>query len=245
MPRDGTYPPLDTPKSVAAEAWVVDSGPQRVLGLPFPVRMTVLRLGGDGGLWLHSPTRFSPALAGALAALGPVRHLVAPDTAHWTHLPPWQEAFPEARLWTAPGVTGRARKQGATLRTHAELGEAPPPEWSGEMEHALFTGPGFVEVAFHHHPSRSLILTDIVQAMEPARLPLPMRLLVRAVGSAAPGGGTPAYLRLVLGRRRVANRAAAERLLALGPERVIFAHGAFFAGDGAARLRRALAWLLR
>ena len=54
--------PLDTPKPVAAGVWVVDSGPQRVLGLPIPLRMVVLRL-ADGGLWLHSPTRFSPALA--------------------------------------------------------------------------------------------------------------------------------------------------------------------------------------
>ncbi|WP_431270946.1 DUF4336 domain-containing protein [Dankookia sp. P2] len=73
---------------------MVDSGPQRVLGLPIPVRMAVLRL-EDGGLWLHSPTRFSPALAAALTALGPIRHLVSPGTAHWMHLQAWQAAFPE------------------------------------------------------------------------------------------------------------------------------------------------------
>lgn len=243
MARDGTYPPLDTPKPVAPEVWVVDSGPQRVLGLPFPVRMTVLRL-ADGGLWLHSPTRFTPALAEALAALGPVRHLVAPDTAHWTHLPGWQRAFPEARLWTAPGVAERARRQGTRLRPHDDLGETAPEDWAAEMEQAVFTGPGFAEVGFHHRPSRTLVLTDIVQAMEPARLPLVMGLLVRAVGSAGPLGGTPVYLRLVLGRRRAENRAAAERLLAPGPERVVFAHGAWFETDGTARLRRALGWLL-
>ncbi|MBV1797362.1 DUF4336 domain-containing protein [Siccirubricoccus sp. G192] len=243
MVRDGTYPPLDTPKPVAPGVWVVDSGPQRVLGLPFPVRMTVLRL-EDGGLWLHSPTRHSPGLAAALAECGPVRHLLAPGTAHWTHLPGWQAAFPEARLWAAPGVAERARRQGAALRVDGVLAEAPPPDWAGEIEQAVLSGPGFVEVAFHHRPSHSLVLTDSIQAMEPARLPFAMRLLVRALGVAGPEGGTPIQLRLLLGRRRAANRAAAARLLALAPERVIFAHGAFYAADGKAQLRRAWGWLL-
>ncbi len=87
------------------------------------------------------------------------------------------------------------------------------------------------------------MLTDLVQAMEVSRLPLGTGLLARMVGAAS-GGDTPAHLRLLLNRRREENRAAAERLLALGPARVIFAHGAFFAEDGAARLRRALGWLL-
>ena len=89
------------------------------------------------------------------------------------------------------------------------------------------------------------MLTDIVQAMRSGDLPLATRLFAKAVGSAAPEGATPAHVKLVLNRRRPANRAAAERLLALAPERVVFAHGAFYAEDGAARLRRALGWLLQ
>jgi hypothetical protein len=170
---------------------------------------------------------------------------VAPDTAHWAHLSPWHKAVPEARLWTAPGVIDRARGQGVELGGQARvLSEIAPPEWEAEVEQALFQGPGFVEVAFHHRPSRTLVLTDVVQAMERRKLGLGARLLASAVGSAAEGGTTPTHLRLLLGRRRAENRAVAERLLALGPERVVFAHGAWFDRDGAARLRRALGWLL-
>jgi hypothetical protein len=243
MPHDATYPPLDIPKPVAEGVWVVDSGPQKLLGLAFPIRMTVLRL-ADGGLLLHSPTRHTPALQAALGALGPIRHLVAPDTAHWSHASPWTKAVPGARLWTAPGVVDRARGQGVELVAHGVLDRIAPPDWAGQMEQAVFRGPGFAEVAFHHQASRTLVLTDVVQSMEPGRLPLATRLLAGAVGAAEAGGATPAHLRLVLGRRRAENRAAAERLLALDPIRVIFAHGAFFAEDGAARLRRALGWLL-
>ena len=73
---------------------------------------------------------------------------------------------------------------------------------------------------------------------------LATRLFARMVGSAVPEGETPAHIRLVLNRRRSANRAAAERLLALRPERVVFAHGDFYKEDGAARLRGALDWLV-
>ena len=243
MGQDITYPPLDTPKPLAEGVWVVDSGPQRVLGLRLPVRMAVLRL-ADGGLFLHSPTRHTPALQAALAKLGPVRHLVAPDTAHWTHVSPWRKAVPGAKLWTAPDVVDRARGQGVELIADGVLSDIAQTDWAGEMEQAQFRGPGFTEIAFHHRPSRTLLLTDIVQAMEPERLPLGTRLVAGALGNAVPEGATPAYLRAVLGMRRAENRAAAERLLALAPERVLFAHGAPFATDGAARLRRALAWLV-
>ena len=235
--------PHDVPKPVADGVWIVDST-MRVLGAPLPIRMTVLRL-ADGGLWVHSPTKYRPTLAGAVAALGPIRHLVAPDTAHWTHLQPWQAAFPEARLWAPHGVLERARDQGTALRGDGTLGDAPPPDWDGQIDQALFQGRNFVEAAFFHRPSRSLVLTDTVQALETAKLPLPMRVFARLSGVAAPAGGTPRYLRLILAFHRAHNRAVAERLLALDPVRVIFAHGAWYEAEGAARLRRALGWLVR
>jgi hypothetical protein len=48
---------------------------------------------------------------------------------------------------------------------------------------------------------------------------------------------------LLLNRSEVAQKAA--RLVAFDPERVIFAHGRWFERDGAAQLRRSLAWLLK
>ena len=92
-------------------------------------------------------------------------------------------------------------------------------------------------------PAGTLVLCDTVQAMEPARLPLPMALLVRALGAAGPAGGTPRHVRLVLARHRDHNRAAVRQLLARDPVRVVFAHGAWFEADGAARLRRVFGWL--
>ncbi len=79
------YPPLDMPKPVADGVFIVDSLLPGRLGSFLPVRMTVVRL-SNGDLLLHSPTGFKPALQRALEAIGPIRHLVAPNFAHWMFL---------------------------------------------------------------------------------------------------------------------------------------------------------------
>jgi hypothetical protein len=77
-----------------------------------------------------------------------------------------------------------------------------------------------------------------VQNLDPAQLPLPARLLGLT-------GSAPPYLRAIVLLNRSAARAAAARVLAWFPERVIFAHGAWFAEDAAIRLEASLSWLLR
>src|SRR5688500_7590184 len=115
-PEQITYPPLDVPKAVADGVWIVDSGPIGVLGLPLPVRMTVIRL-ATGGLLHHSPTRFSFHLKDELELLAPVEHLVAPNSAHWTFVKEWQSHLPQATTWAAPGLRrrGQVRRSGVRL----------------------------------------------------------------------------------------------------------------------------------
>jgi hypothetical protein len=238
-----TYPPLDVLKPVADGVWIVDSGPLRIMGAPLPVRMTVVRLAG-GDLWLHSPTRFDERLRADLERHGPIRHLVAPDIAHWTFLQEWQQRCPQAVTWAAPGLRQRAQVKKSGVRLDRDLGETAPPEWAGDMEQTVVRGAGFAEVAFLHKPSRTLILTDIVQNLEPEKLPTVMRQVARLNGVLAPNGKAPIYLRLVLRAKRRAAATAMERMLAWNPERVIFSHGRWFDRDGAAALRRSFAWLL-
>ena len=131
------------------------------------------------------------------------------------------------------------------MRLDRDLPDASPPEWAGEIEQAIIPGAaGFREVAFFHRPSRTLVLTDLIVSLEPDKLPLAARAFAWVTGTLAPDGKAPAYLRLVVKRRRAAARAAVGELVALAPERVIFAHGRWFDRDGAAQLRRSLDWLL-
>jgi hypothetical protein len=237
---DVTYPPLDTPKPVADGVWIVDSGPQRVAGLiELPVRMTVVRL-PDGGLWLHSPTRHSPGLQAALDALGPVRHLVAPNIAHWTHLKAWQQAYPQAITSAAPELRNRAPVKKEGLRLDRDLHEPPPPEWAEVFEQVVVPGAGgFREVAFFHRPTRTLLLTDLLVNLEPQKLPPATRLFAKVNGMLAPNGGPPAYLRLMLRLKGAEAKAALARVVAWAPERVVIAHGRWFERDGAGVVRSA------
>ncbi|WP_152046258.1 DUF4336 domain-containing protein [Aureimonas psammosilenae] len=241
---DVTYPPLDVPKEVAEGVFVVDSGPIRAMGIPLPVRMSAIRL-GNGGLLLHSPTRYSAALHEALERIGPIRHLVAPNSAHWTYLKEWQDHLPQAKTWAAPGLRERGQVKRSGVRLDADLGPGRA-EWDAEVDQVAVPGiGGFCEVALFHKASRTLLLTDLVQNLEPEKLPAPMRVFARLAGNAAPNGRAPAYLRAVIALRGNLAREAARRIVAFEPERVIFTHGAWFETDGAARLRRSLDWLLK
>lgn len=238
-----TYPPLDTLKPVAEGLFLVDSAIS-FAGVPVPVRMTVARLAG-GGLWLHSPTRLAPSLRAEIERLGPVAHLVAPNVAHWVFLKDWQAAFPQARTWAAPGLRERGQVRRSGLRIDQDLGPAPPPDWAADLDQVLLKGGlGLREAAFLHRPSRTAILTDLVQNFEPGKLNPLVRPFVHLAGAAAPDGMAPLHYRAAMNLRRPEARAAARRLIDWAPDRVIFAHGAWFDHDGAARLRHSLRWLL-
>jgi hypothetical protein len=238
------YAPVDVLKPVANGVFIVDSGPLRIMGLPLPIRMTVVRL-ASGDVLLHSPTRYDAQLRDQIEAVGPIRHLVAPNVAHWSFLKDWERECPEAVTWAAPGLRERSQVKASGVRLDHDLPERSPPEWAGDIEQAIVPGAaGFREVAFFHPPSRTLILTDLVVNLEAEKLPLAARAFAWATGTLAPNGRAPAYLRLIVKRRRAAARTAASELVALGPERVIFAHGRWFDRDGTTQLRRSLAWLL-
>ena len=238
------YPPLDTLKPVADGIWIVDSAPIRIPGLALPIRMTVIRLAG-GDLLLHSPTRFSGDLKRELDQLGRVRHLVAPDIAHWTFLKAWQRECPDATTWAAPGLRERRQVRRSGVRLDRDLDDTPPPEWADEIEQAVVRGgAGFAEVDLFHRPTRTLVLTDLAMNLEPHKVPAPARPALRLAGMLAPDGMPPPYLRLVVKGRRNEAALALSRLLARHPERVIFTHGRWFDRDGEAALRRSLRWLL-
>ncbi len=248
------YPPLATLKPLAEGVWIAD-GPvirmKYVLGsaLPFPTRMTVVRL-DDGGLWLHSPTAPDPALRAEIDALGPVRALVAPNRLHWWWLGDWQADHPDATVYAAPRVA-EAVEAGAGFG-EGEGPERPPridrilgdaPEWP-ELDQILIESRLMTEAVFHHRASRTLILTDLVENFEPDKVHGWLgRQLMRLGGVMDPNGSTPRDLRLTYTRaQRETLRAAAERMIAWAPERVILAHGRIYDHDATAELRRALAW---
>jgi hypothetical protein len=192
---------------------------------------------------LHSPTRWTDLLQRDIENLGPVRHLVAPNPFHWNFGRMWQQHCPAARVWAAEGTRNRWIVRLRGPRIDAEIADAPPAEWGGELEMTLIRGRLFREVAFFHRATRTAILADLVVNLDPEKVPRWRRSGVSAIGSMAPEGRAPVYARVMYRMNRREAGPAARRIVAWNPERVIFSHGHWYQRDGAARLARSLAWL--
>lgn len=240
------YTPLDTPKEVARDIWIID-GPELRFGLPgfrlaHPTRMTAVRLPG-GGLWLHSPTAPAELLLRSLEKIGPVRFLIAPNTFHCRWIADWKARFPEAVAWGPSNLQRSARRALPSLRP---LTDAPPSVWASTLDQFLVRGNVLTEVVFFHRPTRTLILTDLIENFESSRLKsASVRRLLLWAGVADQDGRRPLDMGLAFLLRAKTLRAAVERMIEWNPERVILAHGRWFSSGGTDELRRVFRWVLQ
>jgi hypothetical protein len=199
-------------------------------------RCTVVRL-PEGGLWVHSPVRLVEGLREAVAALGPVRFLVAPNLMHHLYVGDWAAAFPEARVLAPAGL----RRKRPELRIDAELGEAPEPGYSAVFEQTQLRGmPVLDEFAFLHRPSRTLVLTDGAFNIHDSPSWVTRTYLKL---SGAYGRLSVTWFEKTLVKDKAALRASVDRVLAWDFERVVVCHGEVQEQGGREALRSAFAWL--
>ncbi|WP_407148188.1 DUF4336 domain-containing protein [Bradyrhizobium sp. ORS 86] len=241
------YPPLNTPKPVVDDVWVVDGpvirfGP-RWLEMPFPTRATIIRL-DEGRLFIHSPTPLDDALKAEIARLGKPCWIVGPNRLHYWWIPDWQTAYPEARVYLAPGIRQQA---GARLACDGETLDRPSGyPWDDTIATLPVAGTYMTEVVFFHRPSRTLVLTDLIENFEADRINSPlMRFLIWIGGVRDPDGSTPRDMRLTFAKNHAVVKAAVARMIEWNPERIILAHGRWYDRDGTAELQRAFRWILK
>ena len=135
-------------------------------GTLFPTRMTLIRL-GNGDVWMHSAVPISDAIAAKIDAIGPVRHLVAPNLYHHLFVIPALERWPQAQLWIAPGLEKKRPDLAHGLRLDASTGMA---AWGNEITVNPIAGaPKLNECVFFHRPSGSLIVSDLFFNFDRAR----------------------------------------------------------------------------
>ncbi len=224
-----------TLRALDRDLWCLDADLRVQAGFHLPIRMTVIRL-ADGGLWLHSPIAIDETTAAAIDALGPVRHIVAPSLLH--HL------FAGAACERWPAATLHAPASLAVKRPELKIGQplAEDARWSALTIIAVAGAPKIDEHVFVHHPSGTLIVTDLLfNVHEVPGLMSP--LILRMVG---------AWKRLAQSRiwrstvkDRAAASASARRLMALDFSRLVPAHGVVIAGaDTHERVGAALQWML-
>jgi hypothetical protein len=241
-----TYPPLNTLKPVADDIWIVDGplirfGP--VLKVPFPTRASIIRLAG-GDLLVHSPTPLDAALKVEIDEIGTPRWIIGPNRLHYWWIPEWHAAYPQAEVYLAPRIreqaAGRLDFDGGTLDRPSGY------PWDEQIRTLPVTGAYMTEVVFFHVPSRTLVLTDLIENFEAAKIASPfMRFLIWLGSARDPDGCTPRDLRPTFRKQRPQVRAAVETMIGWDPERIIVAHGRWYAANGRAELQRAFRWVLR
>nr|XP_043632065.1 uncharacterized protein LOC122603430 isoform X2 [Erigeron canadensis] len=136
-------------------------------------RMTVIKL-KSGGLWVHAPIAPTKECIQLVKELGaPVEYIVLPTFAyeHKIFVGPFSRKFPQAQIWVAPrqwswplnlpleffGIFRAKTLEHEDLLT----------PWAAEIEQKVLSSPEvgigpYVEVAFYHKSSKTLLVTDAV-----------------------------------------------------------------------------------
>ena len=222
------------------DIWIAD-GPvvPFVGGFAYSTRMAAIRL-GDGGLFIWSPVALSTDLKREIDALGPVRCLISPNLLHHLFLGEWKAAYPQARMFAAPGL----RRRRKDLAFNADLTEQPASIWAGEIDQALLRGSFLItEAVFFHRNSGAALFADLIQNFPPDWFKGWRGVLARLDGIVAPQPGAPREWRASFLRRAQARRAL-RQILDWPIERVVIAHGNCVENDSAAFVRRAFLWLI-
>ena len=223
-------------RALGKDLWTIDQ-PLRVGGLDLGVRTCLVRL-GDGGVLVHAPGPLTAGLRREIEALGPVRALIAPNLLHHMFLEESAEAFPQARVYGAPGL----REKLASARIDEVLGEQAPPLWAAELDQRLVRGaPAMNEVVFLHRASRTLVCLDLCFNVRRSTS-LFTRVFMRANGAWGRFGPSRLFRYTMLSDRR-AMRESVDRILAWDFERVTVAHGDVLESGGREALRASFAWL--
>ena len=206
-------------------------------GFHYPTRMAVIRLeGGDLVIW--SPTALTDALKAEVTALGPVRHVIAPNTLHHMALPDWHAAFPNALVHGVPGVSDKRPE----VRFSSDLSDTPHLAWAGEIDQVLLPSSIADEVVLFHRMSGTVIFTDLLQNLDPGWFAGWRRIVARLDLMTGDTPRVPRKFRMALRPRGMA-RVQVDRILDWPAQRVLMAHGTPVTHHARAFLRNAFAWL--
>ena len=182
--------------------------------------MTVIRL-ASGGLWVHSPVAPTPERRQAVDELGPVEHLIAPNKIHSLGIEPWKAHYPSATVWASPAFP--ARHPGIAI--DALLTNGVETAWNSEIGHCAVDGHAVLdEVVFLHKPSRTLIVTDLIQKHKVTGESWFWRGVKCMNGILGEGGGVPLDVKLSI-RDKAAFRRSLATILDWDFENLILAHG--------------------
>ena len=238
------YEPLYTLKKVDENIWTVDGELIHLFKMPFPTRMTIIRL-KNNDLFLHSPIHLTEKLKEDIIALGNVKHLVSPNWLHYAYIKEWTDVFKKATSWASPNVIKRAHKTKNKVQFDKHLSNKAESEWSEEINQLIVKGSRIhQEVVFFHYKSKTLVLTDLLQNYEPSRIPYWFKIIAKVNGLLEPDAQMPRDLRLTFIGNKQSLVESLKKIISWNPERVILSHGRWYESNGTYELKRAFRKLL-
>jgi hypothetical protein len=193
-------------------------------GVQIGTRTTIVRL-ADGSLFFHSPGPANDENSRAIAELGEVRHLVAPNLFHHFYVKEALAEYDAASFDAPPGFDEKVPDAPYETLT----GKAPG-AWAGEIDQVAIDGaPRMNEIVFCHRPSRTLLLTDLCFNMRHSD-----SLITRVFMSIMGGYGHfgPSRLARSFMKDKRAVRQSVEQVLELDFDRVIVTHGQVLESGG-------------
>ena len=229
-------------KEIDKNIWIYDGSTVSFYGFPFTTRMTVIKL-SNGKLWIHSPEKIKEGLLEELKTIGEVKYLISPNKLHHLFSQEWVEIFPEAISYAAPGLVEKR----PDIKFNVELSLQSERDWQTDIEQTIIQGsPAMEEVVFYHKSSKTLILTDAIENIQPSSLSLWTRIIAKIGGVLAPNGKMPLDWRLsfYLGNRDKA-RDSLKTILSWDIDNIILAHGECIIGNGHKFMEKSYSWLIK
>ena len=217
--------------------------PLKFLGLPVGTRMTVIRL-EDDSLLLISPIAIDSEIKQQLDSLGTVKYLIAPNLFHYLYLSQCQELYPQAKVYTPPGLNAKQPDLKIDkIFTQNDI------QFGSELEYTLFAGFQVLivtqvkvvnEIVFYHPSTKTLIITDSAFNFDDS-FPLVTQLAARIIDSYQTL--KPSWLEKVAIKDKELVKQSIAKILAWDFDRVIMGHGKIVEVDAKQQLTAGYQWL--
>ena len=209
-----------------------------LLGIDFGNRMSCIQL-PDDSFCLHSPTKFDLDTYQSLAEKGSIKFLIAPSLMHNLFVMDWKAQNTESQI-LAPTA---AKK----LQVDQSLNELKQEQikqlFQGDLGCVAIEGmPMLQEFAFIHHPSKTLILTDLAFNFA-GKLPSWTALFLKLYGAYNKFGPTITIRALVKDKQAFAK--SLTKILEYDFERIIVSHGEIVESGGKGIFEQAFARYLK
>lgn len=131
-------------------------------------RGTAIRL-QSGGVAVFSPVELTPDVKKAVASLGHVKYIIAPDIEHHIFLGPWHREYPNAKVLGPEGLQEKRDKQGNEKVPFAVVfskvnkdGLRVDPEFDADFDYEYVDSHVSKELVLLYRPERTIIQADLI-----------------------------------------------------------------------------------